>query len=826
MAVELATGYVSIVPTAKGMQGHLTKLLGGPARSAGDAAGKEFGTGLSSGVKGASNGILGGLKGLAVAATGIFAGIQVTRFLAGTISDFQESAKVGRLTAAVIKSTGGAAHVSAQQVGDLANALAEKTGIDDEVIQSGENVLATFTNIRNETGKGNDIFNQATTAAVNLSAALGQDMQSSVIQLGKALNDPIKGVTALQRVGVSFTQQQKDQIKTLVASGKTLEAQKLILGEIQKEFGGAAEAAADPIAKLQVILGNARETIGGAIFPLVDKIAPVIGGAVSAVAPVVAGVLSKIIPVVQKIGVSLLPVLLKLASVAVPLFVSLGQTIGKVFDRLAPTIGQIATGLGTTLSKVFAELGPVLPKLADSFSQVGSSVVSDLLPAVPVLGEVAVTLARLVASVPPDVLARIVEALIAFAAVKKATGPLSQFLDVTGKVITPVTSLKKAFGGSEFGGSVQKFGAAFKSAAGNVKSVASALGSGVKSTVSFGKAALSTALSVGRQTAAFIAQKAASIAAAVASKAMTAAQWLLNAALSANPIGLVIAGIALLVGGFILAYNKIGWFRDAVDAVWGALQTVAGFLIDHWPLALAAMTGGMSLVVAFVIDHWNTIVSVVQTAIGIVWNVIQTVVGAIVTFWQAEWNAITAVVSFVWGIITSAVSGGLALVRGVFDAFTGAFRGAWDSFWGGLSGAVEAIAGPVGDAFNAVIGVIKRAWNAFVSVWNGIQIKVPSVDLGPLGSIGGDTIGLPDLPKLANGGIVQARPGGTVAILGERRQDEAVIPLPRLDELAAGGANVDYHPTFVLPDGDPRTIRAVEYANQRSLRSALRAQAG
>jgi phage-related minor tail protein len=92
---------------------------------------------------------------------------------------------------------------------DLATAISNKTGIDDEAIQSGENLLLTFTNIRNETGKGNDVFNQATQTITDMSVALGQDMKSSAIQVGKALNDPIKGVTALQRVGVSFTAAQK-----------------------------------------------------------------------------------------------------------------------------------------------------------------------------------------------------------------------------------------------------------------------------------------------------------------------------------------------------------------------------------------------------------------------------------------------------------------------------------------------------------------------------------------------------------------------------------------------------------------------------------------
>jgi phage-related minor tail protein len=113
--------------------------------------------------------------------------------------------------------------------------------------------------VRNEVGKGNDIFDQATGIITDMSVALGQDTSSSAIQLGKALNDPIKGVTALQRVGVSFTASQKEQITTLVESGKTLDAQKLILAELGKEFGGAAEAAATPLGKLQQRIGDLAE---------------------------------------------------------------------------------------------------------------------------------------------------------------------------------------------------------------------------------------------------------------------------------------------------------------------------------------------------------------------------------------------------------------------------------------------------------------------------------------------------------------------------------------------------------------------------------------
>lgn len=207
-----------------------------------------------------------------VTAGAAMVGSKVVDFFGDAISEARESQKVMNQTAAVLKSTGHAAGISAKQVGDLATAISNKTGIDDEAIQSGENLLLTFTSVRNEVGKGNDVFNQATQTATDMSAALGQDMKSSVMQLGKALNDPIKGISALSRVGVSFTEQQKNQVEALVKSGKTLEAQKIILGEVKKEFGGSAEAIATPGQKLAVVVGNIKESIGTALLPILDKV--------------------------------------------------------------------------------------------------------------------------------------------------------------------------------------------------------------------------------------------------------------------------------------------------------------------------------------------------------------------------------------------------------------------------------------------------------------------------------------------------------------------------------------------------------------------------
>jgi phage-related minor tail protein len=215
-----------------------------------------------------------GFGGIALAARGMTAGVGAAALAGGYLTkQFVESNKVAQQTNAVLKSTGGAAGVTAKQVSDLATSISRKTGMDDEAIQSGENLLLTFTNIHNETGRGNQIFTRATRTIADMSAALGQDTKSSAIQLGKALNDPIKGVTALQRVGVSFTQSQRDQIKTLVESGHTLDAQKIILRELRKEFGGSAAAIATPFDKLKVSAGNLAETAGGFLAPALGKAA-------------------------------------------------------------------------------------------------------------------------------------------------------------------------------------------------------------------------------------------------------------------------------------------------------------------------------------------------------------------------------------------------------------------------------------------------------------------------------------------------------------------------------------------------------------------------
>jgi len=187
------------------------------------------------------------------------------QFIVDSMKAAEESQRVQAQLYAVLQSTGQAAGVTADAALNLSKALQESTTFSDEQVLSAENMLLTFTKI------GKDIFPQATQTVLDMATALGEDTKSAAIQLGKALQDPILGVTALRRVGVSFNEDQVNLIKNLVNTGQSLQAQTYILKELSTEFGGSA--------------ANAAETFGGKITQLknkIDDIQEVIGGAMQA----------------------------------------------------------------------------------------------------------------------------------------------------------------------------------------------------------------------------------------------------------------------------------------------------------------------------------------------------------------------------------------------------------------------------------------------------------------------------------------------------------------------------------------------------------------
>jgi hypothetical protein len=195
---------------------------------------------------------LGGLGGVVRSLSGAFAalgaglsiGLIGRKIVTATIA--QQNA-VAQLNAA-LASTGAVAGKSSEELQKMASSLQRVTTFGDEATIAGQAMLLSFTNIRGDT------FDRATKATLDLATAMGTDLKSASIQVGKALNDPIRGVTALQRVGITFSDAQRDVIRSLQETGDTAGAQAVILKELETQFGGSAEAA--------------RNTLGGALKAL------------------------------------------------------------------------------------------------------------------------------------------------------------------------------------------------------------------------------------------------------------------------------------------------------------------------------------------------------------------------------------------------------------------------------------------------------------------------------------------------------------------------------------------------------------------------------
>lgn len=272
-------------------------------------------TGFGRGMGGLGNVLKGGLMVGAGAAIGAVAGLGAV--LASSVGDAMAAQEVTSQLDAVLKSTAGAAGVTRDQVLGLSDSLSQVTRFEDDTITSGENLLLTFTNI------GKDVFPEATETMLDMSQALGQDLKSSALQLGKALNNPIEGMSALSRVGVSFTDAQKEQIKVLQESGDMMGAQKIILDELGREFGGAAVAAGQTFGgQLDILknqLGNVKENIGNALLPALSSLATSLGPMLIGAAQGLANFMTTtLVPAIQKlfewIAVNLPPAISALAS--------------------------------------------------------------------------------------------------------------------------------------------------------------------------------------------------------------------------------------------------------------------------------------------------------------------------------------------------------------------------------------------------------------------------------------------------------------------------------------------------------------------------------
>jgi phage-related protein len=275
---------------------------------------------------------------------------------------------------------------------------------------------------------------------------------------------------------------------------------------------------------------------------------------------------------------------------------------------------------------------------------------------------------------------------------------------------------------------------------------------------------------------------------AAAQKIATAVQWAFNAAMNANPIGLIIAAVAALVAGFVLLYTKVDWFRAGVDAaidgvvaafqwLWDMIKLVWNWVSDNWPLLLAIITGPIGIAVKIIVDHWDTIKRGFQTVIDFIRDVVGTVYNILTLPFRTVVDAVKKIVDEIPGAFRTAVSGITTALSTVWNVISQPFKDGWKY---AKDAGVEVfnwflrLKDGINNAFNGLIDVIKypfvTAFNAIKSLWNNTVGKLSFTVPSWVPGIGGKGW---SMPKLAAGGIV-TRP--TIALIGEAGP-EAVVPL-------------------------------------------------
>lgn len=279
----------------------------------------------------------------AIAAVGI--GLLARKIVNATKAQEQSIAQLN----AAIASTGMAAGLTSIELQAMAAEMQNVSTFGDETIMTMQAVMLTFTKIGKET------FPRATQATIDLATRMGTDLKSAALQVGKALNDPIRGLDGLGRAGIQFTDQQKDLIKSLAATGEMAKAQSLILKELETQFGGSAKAA--------------RETFGGAI----EGLGNAFGDLMEADGNGLVDATEQIESLTKMLGSSETKAAFNTMTTALITLVGFAADGVVAFTNLGVAIGEFAGDLVTTdVNEEIVVLEQTVSRLKKSVSEVGS----------------------------------------------------------------------------------------------------------------------------------------------------------------------------------------------------------------------------------------------------------------------------------------------------------------------------------------------------------------------------------------------------------------------------------------------------------------------
>lgn len=645
-------------------------------------------------------------------------GVAVGGFLKSSLDEAKDAQKANADLEQTLKSTKGASGMTMDSLNDLTQAMMNNTAFTDDEIKSGEGMLLTFTNI------GKNVFPQATAALLDMSQKMGTDTKTQAVQLGKALNDPLKGVTALTKVGVTFTDQQKKQIETMEKAGDTAGAQKVILSELNKEFGGQASAAAETYDGKQKQVANTmkeiKETIGTALMPalaaLLKPITPIIQAIANFVQknPQLTAAILAVIAVVGTLigGMQLLTVVTSFLGIAAD--ASLAPILPVILAVTAAVVGLSAIAIAVVthwkqVSGFFIGLWNTIKGLFSGIGQWFKSVFS-----------VGVNGIKSAWSSITGFYSGIWNGI--------KSGASAAWNGIKAAFSAAVNGVKSAWSGITgfFSGIWDGLKSGVIAAGNGIKTAATAVWNGIRTAVMAvitpfisGVVSIWNSMKGGIQTA------------------MNGLKNILGGIWTAikNVVMLPVLLICDLVTG---NFGKLGSdiahiftnVRNGLAQIWagiqqvflGAVQAIGSFLSLEWQSIVNIATSVWNAFSSFMANLWNGICSTASN----VWNGligffsglparIGEIMNSIGNWIRGVWNGLTGFISSTvvgaWNGLVGFFSGLPAKIGGIMNSVGSWIRGVWD----GLTGFIGSIPGRFASGLSGIGNAVRGAFNGAIS---------------------------------------------------------------------------------------------------------------
>lgn len=663
---EVAQAYVTLLPSTRGFARAADSALSGDMQKVGEDQGKKTGSSMGKALGTALKGgaLLAGAGAVALIGTTLAKGFSrlqgIDQARAKLTGLGHDGQAVDKIMSNALDSVKGTAFGLDQAATVAASAVASGVKPGEALERTLKLVADTATIAGTDMNEMGAIFNKV--------AAGGVIQGEEIAQLGD------RGIPILQflaqELGVTA-----QEAKKMASEGKI--SFETFQNAMETGLGGAALSSGDTftgaLANVNAALGRIGAGLLGGIFP---HLAPMFKDITTALGPLEAG--------------------------AAKLGDAIGAKLGPVIDRIGPALIQFTSGLD------FSNLGAgsgAMSEIADSLTKIGSALAG-------------VDWSQLGSAFAGGA----ADTINVFAV---AIGLAADHIDTFAKILPGLVVAFAAYKTAQAAANVAALAAIPLQAAQVASNVALAM---ANRSLATSLAATTVAQNVGtaatkKSTVATIASTVAEKAAAAASKAWAAAQWLLNAALSANPIFLIVAAIAAVIAIIVLVVHKtIGW-----GTVWEWLKKVGTSAWEAIKTGLSAAWNFMKPIVA-------AISTIVRTHFTIIRTVVSTVIGWVVKYVQIQFTILKTVVTAVWSAIKTIITVQVKIIRTVVTAVWRGIRATTVAVWNGVKAVLTRIWSGISAVVRAYVNGVKKvvtvAWNAIRgitnSVWSGIRKAVSS----------------------------------------------------------------------------------------------------